>query len=83
MRRLEKIKKYITDSDYRFLVADARGKHRDIPDEEYCKRLFRVRVGYEMDFMHPKTFNEKLNWLRLNDHKEYTLRWWTNTKSRI
>jgi hypothetical protein len=70
MRRLEKIKKYITDSDYRFLVAAARGKHRDIPDEEYCKRLFRVRVGYELDFMHPKTFNEKLNWLKLNDHKE-------------
>ena len=42
-------------------------------DERYLKLLFRCKMGYWMDFQHPKTFNEKLQWLKLHDRKpEYT-----------
>ncbi len=33
---------------------------------EILKEHFRNRVGYEMDYENPKTFNEKIMWLKLN-----------------
>ena len=36
-------------------------------DEEYLKIRFKYRMGYELDLEHPKTFNEKLNWLKIHD----------------
>lgn len=62
--------KYILNEDYRFLVGAFRGKYNNLADEEYCKRLFKARVGYTPDFANPQTFNEKLNWLKLNDRKD-------------
>lgn len=42
-------------------------------DKQYLKIWYRNRMGYWMDFDNPKTFNEKLQWLKLNDRKpEYT-----------
>lgn len=44
-----------------------------LPDEIYLKLLFHGRVGYWPNLHNPKTFNEKLQWLKLNDkHPEYT-----------
>ena len=43
------------------------------PDKLYLKLLFRLRMGYWMDFDNPQTFNEKLQWLKLyNRRPEYT-----------
>lgn len=43
------------------------------PDKLYLTLLFRLKMGYWMDWKHPKTYNEKLNWLKLYDRKpEYT-----------
>lgn len=38
-----------------------------LSDASYLKLLFRHRVGYKLDLVNPKTFNEKLNWLKLYD----------------
>ena len=44
-----------------------------IPDKLYLKLMFRLQMGYRMDFKAPKTFNEKLQWLKLyNRNPEYT-----------
>ena len=44
-----------------------------IDDEEYIKRLFKLKMGYELDLDNTKTFNEKLQWLKLyNRNPEYT-----------
>lgn len=44
-----------------------------LPDKLYLKVLFRLNMGYWMDFNNPKTFSEKLQWLKLYDRKpEYT-----------
>lgn len=32
--------------------------------------LFRLKVGYKLDLSNPKTFNEKLQWLKINDKNE-------------
>lgn len=42
--------------------------NRYIPDKLYLKVLFRGSMGYKLDLRHPKTFNEKLQWLKLYDH---------------
>ena len=45
-----------------------------IPDSLFVRLRFRTQVGYWPDLTNPKTFNEKLNWLKLNDHRpEYTM----------
>lgn len=41
--------------------------NRHIPDKLYLKVLFRGSMGYKLDLRHPKTFNEKLQWLKLHD----------------
>ena len=35
----------------------------------FLKLKFRIRMGYWMNFNNPKTFNEKLQWLKLHDRK--------------
>ena len=40
-----------------------------MPDEAFLKRKFRLNMGYELDLENPKTFNEKLQWLKLHDRK--------------
>lgn len=40
-----------------------------LPDKTYIRLVFKGRVGYSLDLDNPTTFNEKLNWLKLNYHK--------------
>ena len=43
------------------------------PTKLYLKWLFRLRMGYKLDLKNPKTFSEKLQWLKLYNRKpEYT-----------
>lgn len=45
-----------------------------LPDALYLKIMFRLKMGYCLDLKTPKTFNEKLQWLKLYNRKpEYTL----------
>lgn len=68
------IKKYIFSSDYRFLISSGLGKYDVISDSEYVSRKFAAALGYRLSLEHPVTFNEKLQWLKLYDHKpEYTV----------
>lgn len=42
-------------------------------DKLYLKILFRLKMGYRLDLKNPKTFSEKLQWLKLYNRKpEYT-----------
>ncbi len=39
-------------------------------DEEYLKRAFRIIFGYNLDLQHPVSFNEKMQFLKLNARKD-------------
>lgn len=39
-----------------------------LSDKQYLSMMFRYRMGYKLDWENPKTFSEKLQWLKLNDH---------------
>lgn len=44
-----------------------------IPDRVYLKWLYRLKMGKKLDLKNPKTFSEKLQWLKLyNRRPEYT-----------
>ena len=46
---------------------------RLIPDSVYLKYMYRRIIGKKLDLKNPRTFNEKLQWLKLHDRKpEYT-----------
>ena len=46
---------------------------RIIPDSIYLKIKFKLTMRDKLNLRNPKTFNEKLQWLKLNDRKpEYT-----------
>lgn len=47
-----------------------RGKAKWMPDEMYLKILFRANLGYSLNLNHPKTFNEKLQWIKLYDRRD-------------
>ena len=40
-----------------------------MPDKMYLQCIWRDTMGYEIDFRHPKTFCEKLQWLKLYNRK--------------
>jgi len=70
---LKKGWKYITNKEFRFLVNSKIGLYDKMPDDKYLKKQFKIKMGYDLDLESPKTFNEKLQWLKLNDRKpEYT-----------
>lgn len=44
-----------------------------LPDSTYLKMIFYARLGYRLNLKNPKSFNEKIQWLKLYDkHPEYT-----------
>lgn len=45
-----------------------RGYLKWLPDELFLKILFRLKVGYPLNIKNPRTFNEKLQWIKLKDH---------------
>lgn len=45
-----------------------------IPDKLYLKLLFRIKMNKKLNLKDPKTFNEKLQWLKLyNKNPKYTM----------
>lgn len=56
-----------------FLTFGHRGLFNWMDDATYLKIAFRIRMGEKLDLHHPVTFNQKLQWLKLNDRKpEYS-----------
>ena len=62
-----KIRRYI-DNPYYALGYDMIKKCPHLmPDKFYISVLWKMVMGYELDWEHPKTYNEKLQWLKLHD----------------
>lgn len=71
MVTIRKLFRYLYDSDYRFLINSYRfGMYKGMSDEAYLKRTFKACFGYVPDLENPRTFNEKLQWLKLHGRKD-------------
>ena len=69
MSKIKAVRKIMTDKVFRMDLLSDRGFYRDMSDEEYLKKRFKAFKGYELDLVHPKTYCEKLQWLKLYDRK--------------
>ena len=58
----------------RTIILAQRGFFKNMSDEDFLKMQFKNVFGYPLDLDNPKTYSEKLQWLKLYDRKpEYTM----------
>lgn len=55
------------DENSRFRIKNKLGLYNNTSDEEYLKKLYKFRMGKELDLNNPETFNEKLQWLKIHN----------------
>ena len=61
--------KRILNKDAWTMYFAMRGKYDKLPDDEYLKKLYKAIFHKELDLDDPKTFSEKLQWLKLCDRR--------------
>lgn len=70
---IEKLLRVLSDKEIRFEYLTSKGIYNSMPDEIFLKRKYKLKMGKDLDLENPRTFNEKLQWLKLYDRKpEYT-----------
>lgn len=63
----------LKDSNHRFVYFADKGWYSKVSDEEVIYRRFWAAFGRELDLENPVTYTEKLQWLKLYDHRpQYT-----------
>ena len=68
------IKNFCADKTIRFSYLTKLGVFNGLSDEQYLKLKYKNVFGRNLDLENPKTFNEKLQWLKLYNRKpEYTV----------
>lgn len=70
---MSKIRTFIENPQYFITSPAAKGWLNWVPDSLYLKVLYRVIMGRKLNLRNPREYNEKLQWLKLNDRKpEYS-----------
>ena len=70
---INKIKAFMKHPEYLITSPAAKGYLDWVPDELYLKILFRVILKEKCNLKNPVSYNEKMQWLKLNDRKpEYS-----------
>ena len=66
--------KFVSDSDYRFKILASMGVYNGMDDKIFLEKYYKSIFHNTLDLKSPKTFNEKLQWLKLYDRRpEYTM----------
>lgn len=74
MSKLKKYLKRLTDINFIAIYLLRSGLFNFLPDKIYLKLLYKRLIKKKLDLNNPKTFNEKLQWLKLYNRKdEYTM----------
>lgn len=69
----DKLIKILKNPGYIFIALSRLGFFKKMNDEKYLCIVYKIRTGKTLNLENPKTFNEKLQWLKLYDRKiEYT-----------
>ena len=66
---MQKVIKLVKNPLHILTVLGARGFFNWMPDSLYLKMIFRAKLSYSLNLKNPKTFNEKVQWLKINDCK--------------
>ena len=63
-------RKYIDNPRLLYCLATAKGLTRWISDELHLKMMYKALFGVAPDLDNPRSFNEKMQWLKLHNHVE-------------
>ena len=73
MRILKIVKNFICNSEIRMNYLNEIGFYNKMNDKKYILKEWKIKMQDTCDIEEPKTFNEKLQWLKLYDRRpEYT-----------
>ena len=73
IRKGRKAIRLLYDKKFREEFLIYKGFYANEKDEEYLKRLYKLYMNKDLDIQNPQTYTEKLQWLKLYDHRpEYT-----------
>lgn len=62
--------KMLSENPYSiFCSLNRRGMLKLMPDRAHLRLMYRAHTGKKLDLKHPKTYNEKLQWIKLNDRR--------------
>lgn len=68
-----KVYRFVIDPERRFWCLAWRGFYDNTPDDKFLKKAYKVTTGKELNLDNPVNYTEKLQWLKLYDHRpEYT-----------
>lgn len=74
MSKIKSAMRFLKEDRGAFIAAIVQNFFRWLPDKPYLQLLYRFKMGHRLDLKNPKTFTEKLQWLKLYNRKpEYTL----------
>ncbi len=74
-RLIRMTKNLFTDPLIRFHYFNKLGILRLMSDEKFLQKEFPIRMGYPLDLESPKTFNEKIQWLKIHDRNPIHTEW--------
>ena len=63
----DKLIKILKNPGYIFIALSRLGFFKKMNDEKYLCIVYKIRTGKTLNLENPKTFNEKLQWLKLYD----------------
>lgn len=73
MRSMKQLWRMLSDRQFRRQILRSRGFYSWVSDDRFLKQLYFERMHCTLNLENPKSFNEKLQWLKLHDRKpEYT-----------
>lgn len=71
--KMKNFMRLVLDSKFRTLFFVDLGVYSNMIDEKYLRKLYYAKMGKPLNLNNPKTFNEKLQWLKLyNRNEKYT-----------
>lgn len=74
MSKIQSVLQMLKTDGEAFMAAIVQNFFRWLPDKPYLQLLYRFKMGHRLDLKSPKTFTEKIQWLKLYNRKpEYTL----------
>lgn len=66
MANLKTVVKIAKNPSSTIRILGSKGVFNWLPDKPYLKLLYRAETGRKLNLENPKTFNEKLQWLKIN-----------------
>ena len=69
MSKIDTAIKQLKSNKGEFMASIVINFFRWLPDAVYLKLLYRFKMGYQLNLKNPKTFTEKLQWLKLHNRK--------------